>query len=70
MIDRAVTLLPQPDSPTSPTVSPASSSNETPRTARTSASSDGERRLELVDGEQRVTPSAALGRGSERRMRP
>ena len=35
MIDSAVTLLPQPDSPTSATVSPSSTSHETPSTART-----------------------------------
>ena len=34
-IDRAVTLLPQPDSPTIPKVSPGKSANETPSTART-----------------------------------
>ena len=35
MIDSAVTLLPQPDSPTMPSVSPAWTSNDTPSTART-----------------------------------
>ena len=35
MIDRAVMLLPQPDSPTMPSVSPGRSSNDTPSTART-----------------------------------
>src|SRR6185312_7950591 len=38
MIDSAVTLLPQPDSPTSPTVSPSAMSKLTPLTARTSPS--------------------------------
>ena len=38
MIDSAVTLLPQPDSPTSPTVWPSSMSKVTPSTARTSPS--------------------------------
>ena len=38
MIDSAVTLLPQPDSPTSPTVRPSSMSKVTPSTARTSPS--------------------------------
>src|SRR5688572_16303629 len=36
MIDSAVTLLPQPDSPTSATVSPSCTSQLTPSTARTS----------------------------------
>src|SRR5690606_32489871 len=39
MMDWAVTLLPQPDSPTIPRVSPAFSENETPSTARTRPSS-------------------------------
>src|SRR5215472_13858974 len=38
MIDSAVTLLPQPDSPTRPTVSPSAMSKLTPLTARTSPS--------------------------------
>src|SRR5918994_7194515 len=38
MIERAVTLLPLPDSPTIPIVSPASSENETPSTALTTPS--------------------------------
>src|ERR1051326_7605468 len=38
MIESAVTLLPQPDSPTSPTVSPFATSKLTPLTARTSPS--------------------------------
>src|SRR5689334_18335736 len=38
MIESAVTLLPQPDSPTSPTVSPSATSKLTPLTARTSPS--------------------------------
>ena len=38
MIESAVTLLPQPDSPTSPTVWPSSMSKVTPSTARTSPS--------------------------------
>src|SRR5579859_2402667 len=38
MIESAVTLLPQPDSPTSPTVSPSAMSKLTPLTARTSPS--------------------------------
>src|SRR5450755_1639993 len=33
--ERAVTLLPQPDSPTRPSVPPSSSRHETPSTART-----------------------------------
>src|SRR5215203_4164382 len=39
MIDSAVTLLPQPDSPTIPSVSPAPTSNDTPSTARVVPSS-------------------------------
>ena len=35
MIDSAVTLLPQPDSPTSPSVSPARTAKLTPSTALT-----------------------------------
>src|SRR2546427_11639839 len=38
MSERAVTVLPQPDSPTSPSVSPAASSKDTPSTARTTPS--------------------------------
>jgi hypothetical protein len=38
MMERAVTLLPLPDSPTIPIVSPASSENETPSTALTTPS--------------------------------
>src|SRR5215204_526278 len=38
MMERAVTLLPLPDSPTIPRVSPASSENETPSTALTTPS--------------------------------
>src|SRR3712207_9370931 len=38
MMERAVTLLPPPDSPTIPIVSPASSENETPSTALTTPS--------------------------------
>ncbi len=38
MMERAVTLLPLPDSPTIPSVSPASSENETPSTAFTTPS--------------------------------
>src|ERR671913_1379645 len=38
MMERAVTLLPLPDSPTIPKVSPASSENETPSTALTTPS--------------------------------
>ncbi len=37
-MERAVTLLPLPDSPTIPIVSPASSENETPSTALTTPS--------------------------------
>src|SRR5262249_29820767 len=39
MIDIAVTLLPEPDSPTIPTISRGASVNETPSTARTMPSS-------------------------------
>jgi len=39
MIDAAVTLLPDPDSPTIPRVSPRETWNETPSTARTMPSS-------------------------------
>ena len=38
MIESAVTLLPQPDSPTMPSVSPGNTSNETPSTARVTPS--------------------------------
>jgi len=38
MMDSAVTLFPQPDSPTIPIVSPRRTSNETPSTARTTPS--------------------------------
>ena len=39
MIERAVTLLPEPDSPTMPSVSPAATVKLTPSTARTTPSS-------------------------------
>src|SRR5438132_8534185 len=39
MIESAVTLLPEPDSPTIPSVSPSFSSNDKPLTARTMPSS-------------------------------
>src|SRR4051794_40788327 len=39
MIESAVTLLPQPDSPTMPSVSPGETSNDTPSTARVTPSS-------------------------------
>jgi hypothetical protein len=38
MMERAVTLLPQPDSPTMPSVSPLPTSNDTPPTARVTPS--------------------------------
>src|SRR5688572_1466824 len=40
MMERAVTLLPQPDSPTTPSVRPRSSEKSTPSTARTSPRSE------------------------------
>src|SRR5690606_41951821 len=42
--ERAVTLLPQPDSPTTPTVWPRSTSIETPSTARKLLPSDVDRK--------------------------
>ena len=38
-IERAVTVLPEPDSPTRPSVSPSARSNETPSTARATPAS-------------------------------
>ena len=77
-IARPVVLLPQPDSPTSPRVSPRRSSNETPSTARTSptwrsrmhALGDREPDLEVLDPEQRASPSARSGAARSPRHGP
>ena len=61
MIESAVTLLPQPDSPTSPTVSPASTSNETPADGRHEALVGREARREVSDREQRGHAGAGSG---------
>ncbi len=44
MIDKALTLLPEPDSPTSATVSPGATENETPCTTSRQLRRDGTRR--------------------------
>ena len=52
MIDMAVTLLPQPDSPTSPMVLPASSAKLVSSTTRSGSSARIEADGEVLDGEQ------------------
>ena len=61
MIDSAVTLLPQPDSPTTPSVLPATRSKLTPSTTRTVPSSPTEL------GRQRFDPKHDVTQGRARR---
>ena len=53
MIESAVTLLPQPDSPTMPSVSPGASENDTPSTARAIALVGAEADAQILDLEER-----------------
>ena len=62
MIDSAVTLLPQPDSPTMASVRPASTAKLTPSTARELAVVGAEEGAQVADLEQRA--HRALGRGA------
>ena len=52
MIESAVTLLPQPDSPTSPSASPRSTWNDTPLTAWTTPGADEELGPQVADVEE------------------
>ena len=55
MIERAVMLLPEPDSPTTPRTCPGAIENDTPRTASTTPSSVG------IWTERSATASTARG---------
>ena len=60
MIDSAVTLLPQPDSPTTPSVPRAGISNDTPSTARTIAVIGAELRHQVANLEHGISHSCRL----------
>ena len=53
MMESAVTLLPQPDSPTTPRISPRVEVQLTPSTARTTPSAREKPGAQVLDGEQR-----------------
>ena len=69
MTVRAVTLLPDPDSPTIPSVRPRSRERETPSTALTTPSRVAKRTSQVLDLEQRHLSTGPAGRGRRRGCR-
>jgi hypothetical protein len=70
MMERAVTLLPLPDSPTIPIVSPGSSENETPSTALTTPSWVLKYVLRLFTSSIATAYSTAFGSRASRKPSP
>src|SRR3954467_8759869 len=69
MMESAVTLLPQPDSPTMPSVRPASSSKLTPSTARNSPASVAKCVLRFLTSSNFVFGSRAVRDAGRTRLR-